>query len=266
MRVILLVAGEGKRLMPFTKDRPKSLVEVDGKSLLNRQIDVLKSVGITEIIAVTGYRSDQLNSFNFSNYVKNERFQDTNMLYSLTCAHDYLDQDVIVSYGDIVYSPEIIKRLLLKKDDIVVAADKNWKSYWNLRSKNPLLDLESFKVNNRGNIIDIGKSVSNYLGIDGQYIGLIKLSKKALLFLKKYIIEGENCEKIFSGRSFESAYMTDMLQTLIDNKFIAKPSFFSEPWVEVDTVEDLKSTETIKRLKSIEYNIEKLNLRGDKID
>ena len=66
MRLVLLLAGEGKRLMPYTKDRPKSLVEVNGKSLLKRQIDVLKSVGVTEIIAVTGNKSEQLHLFNFS--------------------------------------------------------------------------------------------------------------------------------------------------------------------------------------------------------
>ena len=94
------------------------------------------------------------------------------------------------------------------KGDIVVAADTNWKSYWEQRCEDPLADLESFSINSEGNIVDIGRSVSSYAGIDGQYIGLIKISKKCLNFLNKSISDYGITAEIFSGRSCEQAYMT----------------------------------------------------------
>ena len=60
MRAIVLAAGMGTRLLPLTRDRPKCLVELAGRPLLERQIAVLRRVGIDDISVVTGYRSDQV--------------------------------------------------------------------------------------------------------------------------------------------------------------------------------------------------------------
>ena len=57
MRMILLL-GEGRRLRPYTNDLPKSLVQIDKRSLLERQLDVIKSSDIEEIVAVTGYKAN----------------------------------------------------------------------------------------------------------------------------------------------------------------------------------------------------------------
>ena len=74
-KVILLVAGEGKRLRPFTLDRPKCMVEIDGISLIDHQLGVLKSEGLDNIVMIGGYKSEMLirNGVKF----KNNPFIDT---------------------------------------------------------------------------------------------------------------------------------------------------------------------------------------------
>jgi len=264
MRTILLVAGEGRRLRPYTNDRPKSLVEVDGHSLLKRQLSVLNSLSINEILAVTGYKAEKLFGFNFSHFIENSRYAETNMVYSLMCAKQYFDQDILITYGDIVYSPEVLERLISTVGDLVVAVDKNWSEYWHKRSDEPLSDLESLKIGEDQNIIDIGNKVSSFSEIDGQYIGLVKISRRSLKFLSDSIETHGTTSSIFAGKTLENSYMTDMIQMMIDNGFTAKASFFSEPWVEVDTVEDLTSYETKSRLKLIEQNTKKFLKRVNK--
>lgn len=258
MRTVLLLAGEGRRLRPYTNDRPKSLVQIGNLSLLERQLEVLKCSAVTEILAVTGYKAEKLDDFNFSFTVYNPQYSSTNMAYSLFCAKDYLDQDIIISYGDIVYSPEILSRLISTSGELVIAIDENWKDYWQKRSENPLSDLESLKFDNSTNIIEIGKPVNSFEEIDGQYIGLLKVSLRALRFLTNSVEKHGPAAPIFSGKSLHDAYITDVIQMLIENGFVATPCLFNEPWVEVDTVEDFESIETKLRLQSIDRRIAKL--------
>ena len=63
-KVILLLAGEGKRLRPYTLDRPKCMVEIDGVSLIDHQLRVLRSEGLNDIVMVSGYKSEMLERFN----------------------------------------------------------------------------------------------------------------------------------------------------------------------------------------------------------
>ena len=83
MKIILLIAGSGTRLRPYTIDRPKCLVEIAGISLLERQLKVIESLGLNEIVAVTGYKEHELKDYQFDKKINNPRYFETNMLYSL---------------------------------------------------------------------------------------------------------------------------------------------------------------------------------------
>ena len=111
MKAIILAAGEGTRLRPHTLYRPKCLVEIDGRSLLDRQLDVLNSENVDPIIVVGGYRAEMLRRENIKLHI-NPLFSETNMVWTLFCAEADLEGDIILSYGDIVYSREILRSLL----------------------------------------------------------------------------------------------------------------------------------------------------------
>ena len=102
----------------------------------------------------------------------------------MSCAEDELDGDIIVSYGDIVYSQEILKSLLKSKADIAVTIDKEWEGYWRERNENPLDDAETLKLRRDGTIKEIGKTPKSIAEIEGQYMGLMKFSAKGVTKIK----------------------------------------------------------------------------------
>ena len=175
LKVILLVAGEGKRLRPYTLDRPKCMVEIDGVSLIDRQLAVLKAEGLDDIVMIGGYKADMLKREGIKLKI-NPRYYETNMVWTLFSAEDELEGDVIVSYGDIVYSREILQELLKSKADIAVTIDKEWESYWRARNEDPLDDAETLKLREDGTISEIGQKPKSLEEIEGQYMGLMKLS------------------------------------------------------------------------------------------
>jgi len=253
IKVILLVAGEGKRLRPYTLDKPKCMVEIDGVSLIDRQLAVLKSEGLENIVMIGGYKSEMLERDGIK-LRNNPRYFETNMVWTLFCAEDELDGDVIVSYGDIVYSREVLKALLESKADIAVTIDKEWEGYWRARNEDPLDDAETLKLRENGTIEEIGQPPKSLDEIEGQYMGLMKFSIKGVRKIKdtfhKTIKNGR-----LQGKGVENSYMTDLLQDVINSNYLVTSIPVHGGWVEVDTVDDLKSPTTKKRLKFIENNL-----------
>ena len=181
-KAIILAAGEGTRLHPYTLDYPKCSVKVGGKSLLDYQLAVLRGQDIEKIVLVKGYLSDKLHRPGVITYC-NERYADTNMVWTLFCAEEEMTGNVIVSYGDIAYSKEVLIELMKSSQDISVVVDREWETYWDARFDNLLDDAETLKIGQDGKIIEIGQAPNNLGEVEGQYIGLMKFSEKGLSIL-----------------------------------------------------------------------------------
>jgi L-glutamine-phosphate cytidylyltransferase len=253
IKVILLVAGEGKRLRPHTLDRPKCMVEIDGVSLIDRQLAVLNSEGLDNIVMIGGYKSDMLKRKGITLKV-NPRYYETNMVWTLFSAEEELEGEVIISYGDIVYSKKILQALLNSKDDIAATIDKNWENYWRARNEDPLDDAETLKLLKDGTISEIGQKPKALSEIQGQYMGLMKFSSKGLRQMKEVFHKALRDESVLKG-SVENAYMTDILQALINSNQLISAVLVHDEWVEVDTASDLELKETIRRVKNIENQL-----------
>ena len=250
MKSMILAAGEGTRLRPHTLTRPKCLVEVEGKSLLDRQLEILRSEGITENIIIGGYLAEMLQGRGTRQYL-NPRYNETNMVWTLFCAEEELEGDVIVTYGDIVYSADALRALLADRSDIAVTIDLDWEEYWRARLDDPLSDAETLKLSGEGHILELGKKPQSLDEIEGQYMGLMKFSAHGVQQLKK--VFRESSEKGFiQGKHPENAYMTDLIQEMIDRGCVVQSVPVHGGWVEVDTVEDLESEVTKRRLVKIE--------------
>lgn len=239
-KALILAAGQGTRLRPLTDDRPKCLVTLNGKTLLDRQVAILKSIGINNIRIATGYRSDQIEKLGYTvSYNKN--YNATNMVESLFCAEDFIRdsrEDLIISYGDIVYERRNLVSLLGSDDEISLMVDSNWKELWSARLENPLDDAETLIKDSGGYIKELGKKATNYNQIQGQYTGLIKVGKEKIDdFIKFY--HGLDRRLRYDGQTFENMYMTSFLQLLINSNWKVKAVEVSGGWLEVDTVEDL---------------------------
>jgi choline kinase len=246
MKVIILAAGQGQRLRPLSDGVPKSLVQVNGKSLLDRQLKVIDSCGISDISLVTGYQHEKLSFFPGKKFF-NMNFVSTNMVYSLFCAHELFDgsDDVIVAYGDIIYSKEVLASLIAAEGDIAVVADREWQLLWECRMENPLDDAESFRSDEDGNVIELGKKINRLEEATAQYIGLFKISASVC---RKFFEIFQNMEEDSEYDSAEvtNLYMTSYLQYLIDCKFMGvKACFIDGGWLEVDSVSDISSYNTV---------------------
>ena len=241
MKAIILAAGKGERLRPLTDNIPKCMVELFGKTLLDRQIEIFRKFGISEIIVVTGYKSEKIKNNNVI-LMQNKLYDSTNMVETLFCARNALVDSVIISYGDIIFEEKVLEKLISSKNDSSVVVDKEWKKYWEKRFKNPLDDAESLKIDDDGNILEIGKKVSDIKNIQGQYIGLMKFNREGLKNLitvydnlkEKNNEDGDNEQ----NTPFERIYMTDLLQEMINQGIELKAVPISNGWLELDSLND----------------------------
>ena len=123
----------GTRLRPLTDDKPKCMVEVNGRSIIERQLDTMRACGIKEedITIVCGYCSNVLKKKiedTKIHFIVNEQYETTNMVCSLMCAKSLMEaeEDSIISYGDIIYSEAVFRKILDAEDDISVIVDDGW--------------------------------------------------------------------------------------------------------------------------------------------
>jgi len=245
MRALILAAGQGTRLRPLTNDKPKCLVPLLGKSLLARQVHTLQQAEINNIHIATGYRADLIEVLGFSTSF-NARFAETNMVETLFCAMDFIQQagDLIIAYGDIVYQFENLTALLACDAEIALMIDAKWKDLWSLRLDNPLDDAETLVMDNNGYVIELGKKPESYERIQGQYTGLIKVRADKIADLVKFYQQIDR-GRIYDGKDFNNMYMTSFLQLLIDAGWQAKAVLVNNGWLEVDSAEDLARYETM---------------------
>ena len=119
MQAVILAAGQGIRLRPLTDHCPKCLVEVQGKPILQYQLEALCDAGVRECVIVVGYRAMQVrNSFGTRfrdlsiTYVENELFDRTNNIYSLWLARREITESLLLLEGDLIFEPELLMDLL----------------------------------------------------------------------------------------------------------------------------------------------------------
>ena len=242
MKSIILAAGQGTRLRPLTDDRPKCMVEFNGTPLLHYQINTLKESGITGITVIAGYREDKIDIPGVSKII-NERYAETNMVATLFTAEPLMDgrDDLIISYGDIIFEKGVIDSLIKSDAELCVISDREWRRYWSLRMENPLEDAETFKVKN-DRVIELGKKPGSYEDIQGQYIGLIKVRADMVQKFRS-VRNSMDRTAVYDGKDFDNMYMTSFIQHLIDQGWHVKPVWIDNGWLEVDSVEDLRQYE-----------------------
>jgi choline kinase len=250
VKALVLAAGEGSRLRPLTTDRPKCLVELDGISLLDRQLAVLNAQAVAPVIVVGGYLADMLPRPGIEVRL-NPRYALTNMVSTLFCAEADLVGGALVTYGDIVYSASMLKPLLAASADIAVAIDLGWEAYWRARGDDPLADAETLRLDADGRILEIGQKPGSLDQIEGQYMGLMKFSASGVEILRS-AYHGAVAQGSLRGKPVEKAYMTDLLQHLIDLGHPVQAVPVRGDWVEVDTVGDLNLAITRERLQRIQ--------------
>ena len=242
MKAIFIAAGEGLRLENITKDLPKPLVDVNGKSIIERQISLLRKNNVNDIVVITGYKKEK---FTFKNieYVHNPNFREQEQTGSLMVARSKIVGDILIMFGDILFDEIILQQMLDSKGDIVIAVDKNWEKSYEERHDNPKSEADKVLIKDDKVIQISAKNIEVNDDNDvGELLGLIKLSMKgSKILIDQYEkLENSHIGKFHDAVSFKKAKFVDMLQELLSSGIVITPVSIKGKWCEIDTKHDLE--------------------------
>ena len=243
MKAIFIAAGEGSRLENLTKDLPKPLVDVNGKSIIERQIELLRKNNVNDIIVVTGYKKEK---FTFKNikYIHNPNFREQEQTGSLMVPRSEIVGDILIMFGDILFEETILQQMLNSKCDIVIAIDKDWEKSYEERPDNPKSEADKVLIKDDKVIQISAKNIKindNDNNI-GELLGLMKLSPKgSKILIEQYEkLENSHVGKFHDAPSFKKAKFVDILQELLSLGIIITPVSIIGKWCEIDTKHDLE--------------------------
>lgn len=233
MKAIILAAGRGSRMRGGTEHIPKCMMTLSGKSLLQYGLDSLLSAGFAseDIGVVTGYMREKI-QIEHVHYFHNMEWESTNMFVSLTKARKWLiSEPCIVCYSDVVYNPNAIRKLVQSSAELAITSYTGFWDLWSRRFKNPLEDLETFRVEN-GVLIEIGKKPESLDSIEGQYMGLIRFTPDSWRRVEQAIM-------LPMPKPVNKLDMTTLLQHLIEQGELIKVFPTDDLWLECDNQEDI---------------------------
>ncbi len=245
MKAIVIAAGQGSRLRPYTDDRPKCMVEVGGRPILHHQIAAFQAAGINDIVVIRGYKGRRIqppHGVRGVRFVDNPDFLNNNILESLFCAGDELTGDVVISYGDIVYHPAVVTGLLDTFTPATLIVDRSWSRAYAGRTDHPVEQAELCEITGYGLISRVGKQVGPDNTV-GEFIGLARFDSAVIARLWGRYLRAlsRGADRPFgSAPTLRKAYLTDLLNDAIEAGESIAPLGIDGHWREIDTVQDLE--------------------------
>jgi choline kinase len=241
LKAIIIAAGMGKRMKNLTTTLPKCLLEINGKSILQTQLDHLRSFGINDITVIKGYLQDQI-CLPRLNYYINDNYQNNNILASLFYAEKEVDGDVIILYSDIIFNRKTVEKLMEAKHEISIVTDVKWRTNYIDRHDHPVEEAEKVVFDENFHVQQIGKNISSdEENAQGEFIGMMRLCGSGPEVLKKFYHSSK--EKYKTGpfqraNTFQLAYITDIIQEMVDQSVVVHCVPIENGWKEIDTAED----------------------------
>lgn len=247
MKAILLAAGCGKRLEPFTKENPKPMILLKGRPIIGYILDNLIEL-VEEFIIVIGYKGEKLREYIGENYrgipvkyIINPIYETTNSTYSLWLAKSFVGNDFFVINADTIFHKDIIKRLANADCEIAMAIDDSSEGI-NKKDAMRVTIIDGF-LKDADKKIPIEKTHGDAIGI--------------------YKFKNKGCEKLFE--ELDNLVNTNVLNnlfTLAVKNIMQKNKVYpistqNLPWTEIDDYEDLNSAEKI---------IEKIGILNENIN
>jgi choline kinase len=156
------------------------------------------------------------------------------MVYSAMLALKKTNEDVIISYTDIFYEKDVFNNLIkLNKKNLTLPYIQNWKSIWKLRKKNIFDDAETFLINSRSFIKEIGNKITkkNLKKVNGQFMGIIFIPKKLIKTVVNFY-ENNDCNKL---------QFTSFLNKLLNNNINIAGLKYNKLWYEIDDIIDFEN-------------------------
>ena len=240
VKSIIIAAGLGSRLKGYTEALPKCMLMFGEKTLLERQLEVYKDCGIKDISVVRGFKKEKIN-YKGLNYYDNTDYHNNNILNSLFYAEEAISGNVVISYSDILFDTSVVSRLLESNADISIVVDIDWRGYYIGRQDHPVEEAENVIFDANNEVLKIGKVITTKQDVYGEFIGMLKLSPRGSEIIKLHF---NRAKKIFwdkpfqRSQTFQKAYITDLIQDMVDMGVSIHCVIIERGWKEIDTVED----------------------------
>ncbi len=232
MNFVFLAAGKSSRMFK-SLNKPKCLLKLGKKTLIEKLISNLKNFKLKKIHVVVGFKSNlikkSLKKLKYLNFIYNKNYSNKEMLYSMILALRKINDDVIFSYSDIVYDKIIIKKLIDKKRHLHLPILAKWQKVWKKREKNILEDAENLQIDHSNNLIDIGGKIKVIKNVKYQFMGIVLIPKS----IRKEIIN------IYESlKNNDKMHVTGFLNYLIKKKIKIKCVKYHNNWYEFDDIRD----------------------------
>ena len=238
IKAVILAAGVGSRIRPLTDNCPKSLLMINGKTILEMMISHIQKCGISEVVFVLGYLQDQIKDYVktqfpdlVAHYITNKKYKETNTGYSLLLTKDLVQNSTFIKFdADVVFDISILKNLIDSEHDNCLCIDKNIH-----------LDAEEIKViiREENRVVKASRTVNPEDAI-GESIGIEKISPEAAhaLFSElEIMMKDEQHHQEYYEAAYERIIEKDVPFHALDISGLK--------WTEIDTKEDFLTAESL---------------------
>ena len=241
---VILAASKGTNFGSLTEDKPKCMIPIHGKTILAQQVETLNNCSVKDISVVVGYKKDAVDIPNLK-YIENAYYEERGILYSYYTARDCIKGPCIISFGDILFEPHILQRLIEAEGQIVLAVDTSW---WQGKKKDREIDMvicenppsDNYLSQRCTCIRDIGTHIKRD-DAHGEWTGLMKLSSNGGALFRSELEQFFNEDKEKCCRTD----ITDFFKRLISKGVGVKAYYFRGHWLDIDSVEDLSLVQDI---------------------
>jgi phosphoenolpyruvate phosphomutase len=264
---VILAAGMDKDMGPLVADRPKAMLDVKGKTILERQVALLRSCGINDISVVRGYKKDSFAPIPGIHFYDNDNFAESGEVASLFAAEKALNKRALVLYGDIIVEKSVVMKTIAANTDVAVSVDASFGREAHAHAhgngngngngngkheahKPDLVQLASAPpahlprgrfVSEDGQTIPVRAIGRTLAEAHGEFSGLLALSAAGTQSIKKCFEQAKGRGGRFhEADSFQSAALTDLVQELVRTGTQVSGVLHWKGWMEVDTFDDYR--------------------------
>jgi phosphoenolpyruvate phosphomutase len=238
-RAIILAASQGTELGEATRARPKAMLPVGGVPLLHRLVTAFRHERVKEIIVVRGFAKEEVKVPDVQ-FVDNDDFAQTAELASLLKAAKWVEDDVVLSFGDILFRGYILSNLLSDPGDIVIAVDSGWRERQPVGHVDYVETSRPFTLKYSEDVVtlkDMGADLAESR-ITGEWIGLVKCTARGSRLLRGTL------QELAQRPDFGRLRFDDLFRQLLARGVEVRVLFITGHWLDVDNLNDFTQAQS----------------------
>jgi phosphoenolpyruvate phosphomutase len=249
---VILAAGASQGLLPLTEEVPKPMLDIKGKTILERQIEVLNACGLKDVAVVRGYKKDAIKVPNVR-YYDNDEFATSNEAVSLFRAGKELAGSFVFLYGDILFERGHLEKLLKSPADISILVDRSFREDGRPTEGRGAPDLVVLKdaqeagyrfvgAESPHRVARVGRTIAASQA-HGEFVGMAMFTQKGARLLTDcygQLTEARPAGGFHEAASLRGATFPDLLQELVDRGADVQAIDVYKGWLEIDTFEDYR--------------------------